>query len=172
MSELYSEKNEAGEWEDVSLDELAGLDMTDVQAVRGAPVFPKGQYHFVVREHETRIVVVEDLDMGDKVKVPVITLTVEALDGELVDKAADMGDWVGKQHREQFWIRDKLTDTGRIKALMEDSGFTPTVEQLFPMLDEFIGHEFLAFVKNTVSKKDKDTIYANLDAKRVTPLEA
>lgn len=162
-----------GENVQVSLTDLAGIDMAEVEPYRGGEVTPEGVYEWRGKsaEIDTMEINDKDSDTGRAVR-PVITFCSEALAVRSVkDRSIDPDSLVGVEHYERFFIRDLRKDLGRVTAFLGDSGMTGE-GSLQDMLERFTGHEFIAAVKHRKDKNDPDRRYANLDMKTVAPIGA
>jgi len=152
----------------VSLADLAGLDISEVQMNRGPVATPVGVFEFIVKEavigHKA---VKKD---GVEINKPTVEFKLEIADViTMVDAELEPDDFIGETHFETFWISDLKKDVGRVKALMVDAGFEgagPFQE----LLDAFVGHNFIGAIKQRKDRNDPDRIYANLDSKKITPV--
>lgn len=147
--------------EDVSLADIGGVDMSEVEEFRFENT-PKGIYQWKCTNAEI-------LKLGDK---PAIKYNLEATNViSLSDDSKDPEKYIGHKHDEAIFITDLEKDIGRAKAFMVDAGFegSGTLQEL---LDQFIGHEFVSAISHRKDKNDTDKIYANIDYGKVKPLEA
>lgn len=160
----------AGSQHTATLAQMAQLDITGLEAYRGS-LTPAGVFHWRVKECN-----LSDREFNDtesptgKTRRPFIELILEASNVEsLAQKDLDPADYIGTEHREMIVIRDFNRDTGRFIALLEDSGFAHrgTFEAT---CDAFQGHEFVAPVKHTTDRHDKERVYANLIYDKVKPM--
>lgn len=139
---------------EISLAELAGLNMDDIEEVR-FEVLPKG-LSAVFRNKSADIV-----KMGEK---PAISLTYEVM--KIFGETEEMNDenMVGKEHQELFFLSGKepLKVLGMMKAHMSDAGFSASGE-LQDVLDKYQSHMCKAVIKHTVNKDDEDRPYARMD---------
>ena len=160
----------AGDTHLATLAQISQLDITGVDAFRGGRT-PAGVFHWRVKECN-----LGDREFNDsesesgKTRRPYIELLLEASNVEsLADKSLDPAEYIGTEHRELMIVRDFNRDVGRFIALLEDSGFTFR-GNLADTCDAFQGHEFIAPVKHTADRNDKDRIYANLMYDKVAPM--
>lgn len=157
MSENFTVTNNSQEVE-VSLADLAGLDMSAVEAVAGGfELTPKGAYVFKVL----------DAKLAEFADYPVITFELEII--ECLALASDdktPEGMVGVKHDETIFIIDVQKSVGQAKFLMTEAGYraTGTLQEL---LDGFCGTKFSAKVKHKAKKNDPETIYANIEMKSV-----
>jgi hypothetical protein len=146
--------------EDVSLADIAGVDMSQVEEFRFENT-PKGIYQWVCKNAEV-------VKLGNK---PAIRYELEASNViALSDDSLDPDKYVGHKHNEAIFITDLEKDIGRAKAFMIDAGFegSGTLQEL---LDQFVGHEFISAIGHRKDKNDTDKVYANIDYGKVKPLE-
>ena len=146
---------------EVSLADLAGIDMDAVEAQAGGfEVTQKGAYVFRC----------SDAKLTDIADYPVVSFELE-----IVECMATSGDkteeqMVGEKHVENVFIKDVAKDIGRAKFLMQEAGYHGS-GSLNDLLDGFVGTKFAAKIKHASAKDDKDKIYANLDVKSIKPVE-
>ncbi len=141
--------------EQVSLADLAGLDMDAVAEVRGT-TFPDGAFKFKTEEAKLTIIGKgKDAQAGIQFKfkcTDVMALTDTGKDAESV---------IGKSHHELCFLSEPVEGLGRAKAFMADTGYKGT-GKLGVLLDGFAGHEFKAVVKQRTDKNDTSIVYANI----------
>lgn len=160
MSEAFNVTNNDQEVE-VSLADLAGIDMDSVEAVEGGfEVTPKGAYVFQVT----------DAKLAEIAEYAVVQFTVKVVECMAVasdDKTPES--MVDVEHEENIFIIDVQKSIGQAKFFMQAAGHnaTGTLNQL---LDGFCGTKFAAKIKHKAKKNDPDTIYANIDMKSVKPV--
>jgi len=155
MSEdLDTMVNLTGSESQVSLADIAGIDMTDVKEVRFENL-PIGSYEFKSEPGELSSIG-EGEDAKALIRFPLIVTAVYA-----VSEGVDAAIIVGKKHSQGFQIKT-MEDLGRAKAFLVDAGFKGT-GQLQELLTAFEGHVFRANIKHTRDKNDKDRIFANID---------
>ena len=141
--------------EQVSLADIAGVNMDDVAEVRGT-TFPAGAFKFVVEEAKLAVVgQAEKKKAGIQFKFKCSDVMT------LVDSNKVAEDVIGKFHVETCFLTDPMEGLGRAKAFMADTGYkgSGTLQQL---LEGFAGHEFKSVITNRPDKNDKDLIYANI----------
>lgn len=142
----------------LSLADIAGLDMSNVEAVRYQRT-PAGCYIFSIAEAK-----LGTYGEGDNAKAAAMfELKIENVIS-LSDDSIDQAAWVGKVHKETFFLRKEhfMDDLGRVVAFLQDIGLQ-TAGDLQVLLDASKGHLFQGFVTHTPDKNDKDKIYANLN---------
>lgn len=151
---------------EVSLADLAGIDISEVKAVRFS-VTPAGK--FIWRICATGLIskeVVENYDDPNsaKISVPCIEVELKAVNCiALVDDEADPADFVDISHRKLFKIAKWKEGMGRVVAFMEDIGIDPAGKTITSLLDEAHGVEFVCDVTNTKDRNNPDIVYANLN---------
>ncbi len=145
-----------------SLADIAGLDTSEIEEVRGF-IFPKGLFTWKVVESELNVRQAKGIDTA------VIAHKLECVDCIAIAEDLDAAEIVGKNYVETFWLGDIKEGLGQNKAFMVDSGFTGS-GVLQELLNAFAGHEFNAKVKLKPDANDKSIIYANLDRRSVTPI--
>ena len=149
-----------GEEADVSLADIAGIDMNNVEAFEGGfEPTPKGVYLFEVKD--------AGLDTVNDKAVIYFECEVAAVYA-LVDDDKDPESMIGWKHRESIFVGDLAKSVGQAKAIMQNAGFTGsgTLEQ---MLDAFCGSQFVAPVKQRKDKNDTDKVYGNIVVGKITP---
>lgn len=152
-----------GDGDQISLADLAGIDMADVVENRGPEPLPAGVYEFTVKEAELKT------RESKGVNKPVVELKLEVASClVLVNSELAPEDYEGQLHFETIWITDVAKDLGRVKALMVDAGLEGS-GPVNDLLMSFIGHNFIAPIKHRKNPNDADIIYANIDSKKVRP---
>lgn len=149
--------------QDVSLEDLAGLDMDTVELFEGGfDPTPKGSFRFLAK----------DVRLDEIADKPVIKFELEIVACHAIDSETKDGNTVlGLIHEENIFINDVAKSFGYAKAIMQAAGFTGTgtSKQLF---DAFCGTQFDAVIKQKPKKDDPDVIYANLKLKSISPVVA
>lgn len=141
--------------EQVSLADIAGVDMDAVAEVRGT-TFAAGTFQFAVDEAKLAIVGQgENRKAGIQFKFKCTNVL------SLVDSSKDPEAIIGKFHVETCFLTDPMEGLGKAKAFMADTGFKG-MGKLGELLNGFTGHEFKCVITNRASKDDKDLIYANI----------
>lgn len=149
--------------EEVSLMDLAGIEMGEVEEFR-ASVTPAGTFLWRVVESklEAREATNKDDPDGPKIHKPTISFELESQNClALTDEKLDPANYVGTKHHETFWINNADKDIGRVKAFLVDIGLTG-VGSLTDLLAQAQGVEFVSFVTNVPNKDNPDFIYANI----------
>lgn len=163
MSELINIKND-GEEQEVSLMDIAGIDMADVQEFEGFEATPKGLYDWEVKDAGLDTVETKNGNAG------IIYFDLEAINCHtLIGDDRDPASMTGTKHRETIFIGDVAKSVGRAKSLMANAGFQAQ-GKLSELLDAFCGHTFTAPIKQRKDKNDADVVYSNLVIKKVTPV--
>jgi len=155
---------------EISLDELAGVDLSDVKEVRSS-VTPAGKFHWRVVDAklEAREATNKEDPQGPKINKPTITFELKSQNCfSLVDADLEPEDYIDITHRETFWLNDLKKDLGRVKAFLVDMGIDGN-KALTDLLDESHGQEFVSDITNVKSKDNPDFVYANI--KGVTTME-
>ena len=148
---------------EVSLADIAGVDMTEVQEVRSTQI-PAGKFHFRVMETELKAVDATNKDdpQGAKINKPVIQFEIEAQNCfSLVDDSLDTEDHINEKYFETFWINDVKKDLGRVKALLIDIGLEGN-KPLTDLLDEAHGMEFVADITHNKKRDNPDEFWVNM----------
>lgn len=148
---------------DLSLAEIANLDLGSVDAVRFENLY-RGVYAFEIEEMGlTR--------KGDE-NVAVITAKCKVIDVDtLIDtlpEGKDEDSLVGKFHTEQFWLKDE-DGIGRFRAFAQDAGLGEAAGTLADVINALEGHRFMGMIKITKSKNDPSIEFANLNPKGAIP---
>jgi hypothetical protein len=142
----------AEEMEGLSLADLAGIDVSDIEEVRFSSI-EAGAFGFEVIEADLG----EDEKDGDRrffAKFDMKVVEVKAIITPGVDKESQMG----KLHSERFFIKPKDPEEdvkkqiGRIRAFLTDIG----VNSAGPLGDVVRGAKGHIFVGKIVKQKDKD----------------
>jgi hypothetical protein len=157
--------------ETVSLLDIAGVDMSQVEANYGFVVTPAGTFHLKCKDAKFEPMEVTDKDTQQKIKKLTVAFDFDILTVlSLQDKSKDPTTLVGDVHQERFWITDAYKDIGRVRALLEESGLqmSGTLQQL---LDAYVGHEIITVITNRTDKNDSDRKYANIDLKKTKPAQ-
>ena len=161
--------NEAGETveTDVSLADIAGIDMNNVEAFEGGfEPTPKGVYLFDVKDAGLDTAETKN---GESAIIYFDLEVAKCL--ALVDDEKEPESLVGWKHRETIFVGDLAKSVGKAKAIMQNAGFSGT-GTLEHMLDAFCGSQFISPVKQQKDKNDTDKIYANIVVGKITPEEA
>jgi len=154
-----------GDDEEVSLADIADIDIGEVSEVTGFEATPAGVYEFRVKETKLTSISTKD---GSRAAI-----TMEFEIGNVLnlsDSSVDPESLIGKTHRETFFLSELEEGIGRVKALMARSGFAES-GKLTDLLDQFVGHRFIAAVKQRKDRNDPDVTYANINLKKVQPAE-
>lgn len=139
----------------ISLEELAGVDMSGVEEYRFS-IVPVGVYTFKGVEAALTAI---DTNEGKKA---VVQFTAE-ITSVLSTTDANADGLIGKKHTESFFLsKDLQKGLGAAKAFMTDIGMTGN-GTLNELLQQFTGHEFGAAIKHRKDKNDPDRIYAGMN---------
>lgn len=154
----------------VSLADIAGVDMSQIEAYRGGEPTPQGIYEFKLTETNLDTMEVFDKEKEDTVDRPVIMLSSEIIAvRQLKDKGIDPQSLIGLTHIERIFIRDIEKDLGRVTAFLQDIGMTGQ-GTLQDLLDQAVGTEYVAGISHRKDKNDTSRVFANLDFRTVEPL--
>lgn len=172
-NDLTKEITLEGVDQQVTLAELASIDMTDVQEKRGLGPFPKGTFRFKVKEAKLDTVEQKDEKTDRLVNIPVVRfeMGVSEIIGlgnpefNVPEKHAEI---MKRTYKCVIFIKN-FDDIGRIKAFLTDSGFKGA-GKLNELLDGFKGHEFIAPIKHKPNKNDPDFPYVNIVWEKVSPI--
>lgn len=137
----------------LSLADLAGLDMTDVKEVRYA-LIPVGNYDF---KHDAGEL--SKVGEGEDARA-VIRFQLEVINVYAVAEGVNAEEVIGKKKYQSFYIKT-IDDLGRAKAFMIDCGFKGNAP-LKDLLEQIQGHVFRANIVHKPDKNDPDTIYDNI----------
>ena len=163
MSEMINIKND-GEEQEVSLTDIAGIDMNEVQEFEGFEATPKGLYDWECKDAGLDTVETKNGLSG------IIYFDLEVTNCHtLIGDERDPATMVGSKHRETIFIGDVAKSVGQAKALMQHAGFN-AAGKLDELLDAFCGHAFTAPIKQRKDKNDSDVVYSNLVIKKITPI--
>lgn len=156
---------------ELSLADFAGLDMSEVEAVRFA-VTPAGRFLWRVAESEIvslEVPVDYDDESAGNTNIPCISVMLTAVNClALIDDELDPADYIDIKHIVNFRIRDFKKDMGKFVAFLNDIGIESTAP-IQALLDEIHGLEFLSDIVNNKSRNNPDIIFANL--RNIAPAE-
>lgn len=141
--------------EQVSLADIAGVDMDAVAEVRGT-TFPAGFFKLKVENAKLAVV-----GQGDSKKAGIQFKFVCTDVMKLIDSSKDVESIIGKFHVETCFLTEPMEGLGKAKAFMADTGFKGS-GKLGEILNGFAGHEFKCVITHRADKNDKDLIYANI----------
>lgn len=157
-----------GETQNVSLADIAGLDMTEIAEFRGGGVTPAGIFEWRIAGAALDTITYQK--DGEDVTKPIVDFELEALAcRRCKDPAIDVDNLAGTKHYERIFISDLVKDLGRVKAFMQDIGCEGS-GSLQDLLDGTIGREFVAAISHRKDKNDPDRVYANIDFRTVEQL--
>lgn len=156
---------------DMSLADLAGVDVSDIEEVRFEAI-PLGTYNLRVNKAEIEDTFNND---GDKVFRPIFE--IEIIDvvsilktpaGE--DKEAYAQKQVGRKHSERFTINmakgndDIATAIGRVKSFHTDvsQGELPWTANLVENVESLVDREFVGQFTHQTDKNDKSRVFSRL----------
>lgn len=148
--------------EEISLDQLAGIDLTEVKEVRSSHT-PAGKFQWRVTEAklEAREATNKEDPTGPKIYKATVQFELKSQNCfSLVDAELAPEDYIDITHRETFWI-GKIADIGRVKAFLVDMGIEGN-KALTELLDEAHGQEFVSEVTNRKNADNPDYVYANI----------
>lgn len=151
----------------VTLADLGGFNMDEVEEFRFGENLPVGRYDFEVVE-----ATLKTRGEGEKekpfvnMKVKVINVHAVSENGKAVD-STDFEKFLEREHNEGIYFNDLEQGIGQVKALLNDLGVTES-GTLQELLAGIAGTRFTSAMKHRPSKDDKDIIYANL--KKIEPL--
>lgn len=151
--------------QEFSLADVAGIDMNEVEANYGPDNLPACVVELRVVDAKLEV----HTNTKTNVKKAVVKIETEVVNTlAVVDPNIPLESLIGRKHYESFFLTDLKKDLGRVKALMAESGFTGT-GSLTELLNQFIGHQFVATINNRKDKNDADITYANINLKKVKP---
>lgn len=153
--------------QELSLADIAGLDISDVEELRSSQL-PAGLFTFEVTGRDVEKVQVKAKDSEDevtKVKVNIISKVIEV--ETIIDKDVEEKDVLGKSYTETFFIdpADAAKGFGYLKGWVKDIGGENDgpmggVEGAEGFLDKLITHRYPAKI---VKKKGRDgNFYARM----------
>lgn len=151
-----------GEDTELSLADLAGLDMTDVVEVRSS-LTPAGLYHWKIKDAKIDSVDVKDKeDTSQTIPKPVVQFELEAQNCmALVDDTLDVGDYINEKFFKTFWI-STMKDLGKVKAFLVDIGVEGN-KTLDVLITEAHGMEFVGKISHAKNKDNPDRPWVNMD---------
>lgn len=162
MSEESVYVGDSDAMEEVSLQDLAGFDLSGVEEYRQMGT-PAGKYLFKITDAELSTYEIEDKKLGRKVPRAAIKVEMEVVNCfALVKDDLSEEALIGHKHPELFFIRDAMKSLGEFVAFVHDMGIE-TSGSINDVLNNIHGHEFIAAVK--VNKNG----YSNIDKSSVAP---
>jgi len=141
----------------ISLADLAGVNLEEVQEVRGFK-FPKGFFKWRVLNSEIK-------KLGEKAAIQTECECLQVIncnDPDVQDEATIPG----KKFSHTQFLSD-MEGLGRQKAFMADAGFKGS-GALGELLNQFTGTEFYGKVVHKRNKDDADNPYVNMDLNSVS----
>jgi len=161
MSEEYSVLVDGVE-QDVDLDQIADFDSTEIEVCFGGfPTTPKcvAQWEFGVGE-------VTSLGGYIALRIPMVCKRCFAIDSAEFTTES----FIGYEHEELIFVKDLKKDIGRLKGLLENSGFTGKGAPR-KLLEEVAGTNMVAKITHSRNKNDVDKPFVNMDYKGVQTVE-
>lgn len=158
--------------EEISLMDLAGLNIDEIQEYRGFTM-PMGVYRLKVTGGGLDSIETTDKKTQAKVNKPIWKLEVEVLDViAIADPEIEPDSLIGQKYTESYFISDLAKDVGAIVAFCHDAGMTSA--SIGDLVTTNMGHEFVAKIKQTANKNDPDRPYTNFSRKKgdVRPVNA
>jgi len=153
--------------EEVSFADLAGIDLSSVEAVRFS-VTPAGKFQWRVKEIglENKEVVenYEEPDSGT-IQIAAMVVILKAVNCfALVDDNLDPADYIEIEHHLNFNIREAKKGMGKIVAFFEDIGIDTKApgRTMQDLMDEAHGLEFVSDIVNSKLRNNPDIVLANL----------
>lgn len=149
------------EGQSVSLADIAGINVDDVQEHRGG-AFPAGIFDLEVSGAAL-------VEIGQAQKYPAVegkfkVLGVVKLDDPTVDAAS----LEGSEYTETFILGD-LKNLGSVKAMVADSGVTAS-GKFAEMLDAWVGARFRTKIRHKKNTNDPDIVNARIVRTKIKPL--
>lgn len=155
-----------------NINDLLDADVQGLEPNYGFTVTPAGTFHLRTKKAFMEIrEMAESKGSSVRVNRAVYILEFEIMNViNLADSTVVEESLIGKPHNEMYTVFDFTDDTGKIVAIFEESGFIPTTYKIREMLNEFVGHEFLAVIKTRKDKNDPSKQYSNIDLRGIKPL--
>lgn len=148
---------------ETSLAELAQMDMTGIEAAFGG---------FVTTPANVSLWAVKSMafeQLGDFVVVAIENVCTKCYAVQSDEYNTDT--FVGYEHTENIFIKDVIKDKALIVGFLSMIGVA-TTGKLDVLFDQAVGINYVAKTTNSVSKKDKDKVFANMDIKNIMTQEA
>lgn len=158
-----------GEAGEVSLADLANINMDEVEEVR-FQILPKMSGIFEITKME--LTVRNTANSGEK---PVLAGEFKVLEViSCLDDDIDEASLPGREHRQAWFIGvgdspDPVKDIGRWKAFLADAGFQSAGQKLNAICDACVGHQFISAINHRKDPNDKDKTYASFDGNKTKP---
>jgi len=148
-----------GEDQDVSMEDLLDLDMSEVEeSYGGFEAFPKGVYHFRCTESELTTMGANDEYLVAKMVFKVVQCF------DLIHDEKSVDDMVDAELHQNVFIKDAAKDLGKVKGALVKLGVTSS-GRLKDLMAEAVDKELVGTVKHSRNKNDPDNPYVNLDFK-------
>lgn len=159
-----------GEYQNLSLADIMGIDTSQINEFRGGGRAPAGIYEWRITDCGFDSMEVNDRQLGEKVMRPFFAVKLEALACRACkDPSVDPTALVGITHSERVFLKDLRKDLGRVKSFFVDIGLTGPGSYA-DHAQQAVGAEFVAPITHSKDKNDPDRIYANLDFNKIEPL--
>lgn len=155
--------------QDVTIDQLLGFDLGQVEEVRGFPLTPEGVYEWRLVSWSNKNVDWIPKGETETRTSMVLEALLEAIScRQAKDNEIDISTLVGTQFTEGFFL-SAAEDLGRVKAFFVDIGMTGS-GLISDLCDQSIGKEFVAPIVWRKDKNDTSKVYDNLDRTAIEPL--
>lgn len=167
---------------EVGLTNLAGMDVTQVEARFGIEKFPKGVFQWLLKDHE--ITTVEGSGENAKSR-PIVAFELECTNATNVigytDGAGNEKDesvLIGKIRRETFWLstenKEKFTESiGFVKGFIvsvtgkREEEVSGSLQDCCAMAENC---QFLCPITHRKDKNDSDNYFDQLDRQKIQPV--
>ena len=150
--------------EEISLTDLLGLDMSDIEEFRATST-PAGKWHWRIMDAKTEVREdVKDFDNPDEGKVnrAFVIFELQAQNCyALVDDKLSPDMFVDRKHTLSFKIVDHLKDLGKVQAFLSDIGMKGD-KSLEDLLSEAHGLDFISDTTNRPNKDNPEYVFVNL----------
>ena len=157
--------------QDVTIDQLLGFDLGQVEEVRGFPLTPEGVYEWRLVSWSNKNVDWIPKGETETRTSMVLEALLEAIScRQAKDNEIDISTLVGTQFTEGFFL-SAAEDLGRVKAFFVDIGMTGS-GLISDLCDQSIGKEFVAPIVWRKDKNDTSKVYDNLDRTAIEPLSS
>lgn len=166
MSEDLFEIEIDGVEQEVSLEQIADFDATEIEAKFGG--FKRTPPCVCAWEIKTG----ELTTMGDTpvFKIPMQAVKCYAITSDEYNEET----FVGMEHEELFWIRDLKDDVGKLKGFVEkvlESYNEKPEGSPANWLQQIESKTFVAKITHGRNKKDPENPYVNMDYRKITGVE-
>jgi len=149
---------------ELSLDELAGIDLSEIKEVRSSAI-PAGKFHWRITDAklESREYSLDyDDPSSEKINSPVFVFELKAQNCfALINEELDPEDYMDVEKIHTIRIKKLKKDLGKAKAFLVDIGLDGN-KSVTDLVNEAHGIEFVSDITNRANPDNPDFVFANL----------